>query len=273
LVLVRACLPFFGYICLMMLRREEIRELLDEKADLYNCRDFIDSDPVSIPHRYSRREDIEIAAFLSATIAWGQRPVIVRNAGLLMDRMDNSPHAFIMQAASSDLAAFADFRHRTFGGHDCIYFLKALQGICRSGGLEKAFSGREAGNRWDAATAISDFRRRFLSFGPPPGTSRHVANPLAGSSAKRINMFLRWMVRKDRRGVDFGLWHSISPADLCCPLDVHTARVARALGILKRKQADWKAVAELTAYLKTLDPGDPVRYDYALFGLGVFEKF
>ena len=257
----------------MELRPEEIRELLDEKADIFNCRDFIVSDPVSIPHRYSRREDIEIAAFLSASIAWGQRPVIVRNAGLLMDRMDNSPYDFIMHARSGNFAAFDNFRHRTFGGSDCIYFLKALQAIYRAGGLEKAFSGPEAGGHWDAAFAISEFRRRFLSFGPPPGTSRHVANPLAGSSAKRINMFLRWMVRKDRRGVDFGLWNSISPADLCCPLDVHTARVARALGILKRKQTDWKAVAELTAFLKTLDPDDPVRYDYALFGLGVFEKF
>lgn len=253
---------------------DDIRGLLDHKAEQYNRPDFIRDDPVSVPHLFTAKEDIEIAGFLTATISWGQRPVIIRNAQLMMQWMDYSPSDFIRQACDADLQHFRKFSHRTFNGDDCIIFLKALQRLYREeGGLEGAFTKRWDEYGGDAGRAISGFRKMFFHGRDPERTGKHVADPLKGSSAKRINMFLRWMVRSDHCGVDFGLWKGISPATLCCPLDVHTGRVARKLGMLDRKANDWKAVTELTAALKSLDPHDPVRYDFALFGLGMYEGF
>ncbi len=253
---------------------DDIRELLDQKAEQYNRPDFIADDPVSVPHAFTEKEDIEIAGFLAATIAWGQRPVIIRNAQLLMQWMDHSPSDFIRHAGDADMQHFRNFRHRTFNGDDCIIFFKALQRLYREeGGLEGAFTARWNEHVGDAGLAISGFRDMFFDGLEAGRTGKHVADPLKGSSAKRINMFLRWMVRSDHCGVDFGLWKGISPATLCCPLDVHTGRVARKLGLLNRKTNDWTAVTELTTVLKSLDPLDPVRYDFALFGLGMYENF
>src|ERR1051326_4114900 len=243
---------------------EQLKEFLGEKCELYNRPAFIESDPVSIPHLFTKKEDIEISGFLAATIAWGQRPTIIKNATRLVQWMDMSPHDFILNATEKDLAPFKKFVHRTFNGSDCIFFMRALKNIyTKRGGMENAFRGR------DAKEAIAGFRKIFFSIKHPSRTLKHVSDPAAGSSAKRLNMFLRWMVRNDKRGVDFGTWNNLSPAQLMCPLDVHSGNVARKLGLLTRKQNDWKAVEELTANLRELDPSDPVKYDIALFGLGV----
>ncbi|HRH66721.1 MAG TPA: TIGR02757 family protein [Bacteroidia bacterium] len=254
--------------------KAELKVFLDEKAGLYNRPGFIASDPVSIPHLYSKKEDIEIAAFLSATIAWGQRPVILKNARLLMTLMEDSPHDFILHFKSAELKRFKNFKHRTFQGEDCIAFLKHLQFVYRKhGGLEAVVQQAIREDDTDLRNAILYWRSLFCSIPHLQRTEKHFPDPEKGSAAKRLNMFLRWMIRADNKGVDFGLWKSISPSLLTCPLDVHSGRVARSLGILNRSQNDWKAAAELTAYLRTLDPEDPVKYDYALFGLGVSEKF
>lgn len=253
---------------------DDIRELLEQKFHQYNHSGFIQDDPVSVPHAFTEKEDIEIAGFLAATIAWGQRPVIIRNAQLLMQWMDYSPSDFIRHAGDADMRHFSSFRHRTFNGDDCIIFIRALQRMYREeGGLEGVFTACWNEHAGDAGRAISGFREMFFSGMEAGRTGKHVADPLKGSSAKRINMFLRWMVRADHAGVDFGIWKGISPAGLCCPLDVHTGRVARKLGILERKTDDWTAVVELTGALKTIDPLDPVRFDFALFGLGMYEGF
>lgn len=257
----------------MKLSQSAIAELLNAKAQYYNMHWFIEEDPISIPHMFSSKEDREIAGFLAATIAWGQRPVIIKNAKLLMQWMDYQPFEFIQNASATEFLHFNKFKHRTFNGIDCIYFLKALQNIYRNHiGLEKVFASHWA-NSNDAADVIHAFRKTFFSFEEPGRTAKHVSDPIKGSSAKRLNMFLRWMVRKDKNAVDFGIWNDISPSQLYCPLDVHTANVARKLGILTRKSNDWTAVAELTNYLKGLDPDDPVKYDFALFGLGMYEDF
>ncbi len=250
---------------------EELREFLDQKAGQYNAPFFIECDPVSIPHRFVLKEDIEIAAFLTAVISWGNRKSILASAGRLMHLMDEDPYRFVMDASEHDLLRLQKFIHRTFLGTDCIFFIRSLQRIYRDqGGLEQAFHSFD---NIGAAQAIHIFKQKF--FHPPHErrTEKHLPDPLAGSSAKRINMFLRWMVRKDDMGVDFGIWNSISPASLACPLDVHSGNVARKLGLLTRKANDWKAVMELTEHLKVMDPVDPAKYDIALFGLGVFEKF
>lgn len=248
-----------------------LKEFLEQKYREYNCERFIESDPISIPHLFSKKEDIEISAFLSATIAWGQRPTIIRNAQKLMSMMDKNPYDFILNGSAREFKKLDSFVHRTFNATDCHYFIRALSEIYQShGGLEKVFTD---GFYIDLTvkTAIVHFRKIFLSFDPLERTTKHVANPLAGSSAKRINMFLRWMVRKP--GVDFGLWTSIPTSALMMPIDVHSGNVARMLGLLQRKQNDWMAVEELTQQLCIFDPTDPVKYDFALFGLGIFEKF
>ncbi|MCX6239443.1 MAG: TIGR02757 family protein [Bacteroidia bacterium] len=252
---------------------EELKNFLDEKYNQFNCTSFIESDPISIPRRFSRKEDIEIAAFLSATIAWGQRPTIIRNANQLMQLMDGEPYEFLTQTAIEDPERFDSFVHRTFNGIDCLYFMRALSSIYRKyGGLEKLFSDGFAIDG-TVKTAIIHFREQFLSFDPQHRTEKHIANPAKGSSAKRINMLLRWMVRPSVCGVDFGLWNSIPVSALMMPLDVHSGSVARKLGLLRRTQNDWQAVEELTTTLRLFDPSDPVKYDFALFGLGAFEKF
>ncbi len=251
-------------------RLEEIKEFLDEKVLLYNQPWFIEYDPVSIPHLFSKKEDIEIAGFLAATIAWGQRPTILKNSRRLMQWMDNAPHDFILHFEDSDLNPFKGFVHRTFNGHDCIYFLAALQNLYRNhGGLSELFTISLKKHNDDIKEAIVLWRNKFFELPHMKRAEKHFSNPADGSACKRINMFLRWMARKDNKGVDFGIWKEVSPALLICPLDVHSGRIARKLGMLKRRQNDWKAALELTHLLRRLDPKDPVKYDFALFGLGV----
>lgn len=246
----------------------QVKELLDKSVLEFNRPDFIPDDPISIPHRFTSKEDIEIAGFLVAILAWGNRKTIIRNTNSLLTWMDNAPAQFIRNFKEGDLKPFTQFVHRTFNGDDCLFFLNSLQNIyTRHEGLEQAFSSDA--DESEAKYAIMNFRQIFLQTPHLQRSEKHLANPQKNSSAKRINMFLRWMVRKDSRGVDFGLWNSLSPAALMCPLDVHTANVSRQLGLLSRKQNDWKAVEELTGSLREFDPDDPVKYDLALFGLGV----
>ncbi len=250
---------------------KQVKSLLDRKYLQYDHEEFITGDPVSVPHRFYRKEDIEISGFLTATISWGQRATIVRNARNLMELMDDSPFEYIFNASRKDLISLRDFKHRTFNGEDLAFFILSLQQIYRNhGGLETAFSSGKPGS---IKEAIIRFRQLFLSYPHPGRSGKHVSNPMAGSSAKRLNMFLRWMVRADRNGVDFGIWKSLRQQDLMCPLDLHSGNVARKLGLIQRKQNDWKALEELMAHLRAFDPSDPVKYDYALFGLGIFEKY
>jgi uncharacterized protein (TIGR02757 family) len=246
----------------------EVFSLLEEKYNQYNQPVFIGLDPVSVPHQFTLKQDIEIAGFLSATISWGNRISIVGNARKLLQMMGDSPYEFITHARAADFKPFLKFVHRTFNGEDCLFFLNSLQNIYRHyDSLEPLFGGM---NKYGAAYAIHNFRDIFLSTVHLGRSEKHVANPMAGSAAKRLNMFLRWMIRRDEHGVDFGLWRSIDPANLVCPLDIHAGRVARSLGLLKRSQNDWKAAMELTEALREFDPSDPVKYDFALFGIGVY---
>ncbi len=250
----------------------ELKSFLDEKADRYNNPDFIESDPVQIPHLFSLKEDIEIAGFLSATIAWGNRKAIIGNAKKMMELLGNSPYDFVMSHTENDLERLSGFVHRTFNGQDFVTFVKGLRHVYeKHGGLEKVFSTQRENE--SLQHSISGFKRLFFETDPQNRALKHISDPLNNSAAKRINMFLRWMVRDDNRGVDLGIWKSISPSLLSCPLDVHSGNVARKLGILNRKQNDAKALAELDTRLRTFDKNDPVKYDFALFGLGVFEKF
>ena len=234
---------------------------------------FIPDDPISIPHLFTKKEDIEIAGFLAATLAWGQRVTIINKSRDLMNRMDNSPYEFIIHASEKEIGNMETFVHRTFQGEDCMYFIFALQQIYRyKGGLEKVFNSVYFPNN-TIKESIVYFRDIFLSFEHLPRTRKHIADPLSGSAAKRINMYLRWMVRQDANGVDFGIWKNIKTSDLLCPLDLHSGKVARRLGLLSRKYDDWQAVEELTANLRIFDPLDPVKYDFALFGTGVNEKY
>jgi uncharacterized protein (TIGR02757 family) len=259
------------YFCRMIMYAE-VKDFLNQKAEFYNTPAFIEADPIRIPHAFSNKEDIEISAFLTATLAWGQRVTILKKSDELMNRMDRSPCAFLLQAGEREIDAFGDFVHRTFNGDDCRYFLYALKQIYQvEGGLETVFSAGYLSNR-SIREAIVYFREKFLSYPHLNRSRKHLPDPISGSAAKRLNMFLRWMVRTDSCGVDFGLWKRIRPADLMCPLDVHSGNVARQLGILSRKLNDWQAVEELTAVLRSLDPADPVKFDFALFGTGVNEK-
>lgn len=250
------------------MKKTELKDFLDQKYHQYASPAFIATDPIQLPHSFSKKEDIEIAGFLVATIAWGQRATIIKNGERLVQLMDMAPHEFLLGFGSNDEERFASFCHRTFNATDAKGFLKALKDIYRNEGLEKAF-GR-GGNTFER---ICRFRERFFAVPHEKRTEKHVSNPAAKSSAKRINMFLRWMARPSAEGVDFGLWQGIRPSELMLPLDVHTGNVARKLGLLKRRQDDWAAVEEITAVLREFDPEDPVKYDFALFGLGAFEKF
>jgi uncharacterized protein (TIGR02757 family) len=251
----------------------DLKTFLDEKAGLYDSPAFIEADPIRIPHQFTDPADIEVSAFLTATLSWGRRASIITNAGKLISWMPGGPGAFVREASEMDLSRFLTFVHRTFNGFDCIYFLSALGRIYRDhGGLRNVFEEGYA-LYGDLAPAIISFRNLFFQYGEPGRTAKHIPDLLRNSSGKRINMFLRWMVRRDNMGVDFGIWDRIPMGALYVPLDVHSGRVARKLGLLERKQNDWKAVKELTSRLREMDPKDPVKYDYALFGLGAIEKF
>ena len=250
----------------------ELKDFLDEKVLQYNTLDFIESDPVQIPHLFSQKEDIEIAGFLSATIAWGNRTMIIKNSHRMMDLMGNAPYDFIMSHTENDLERLESFVHRTFNGQDFVGFIKGLQHIYKNhGGLEAVFAKNQEPNSMQKS--ISEFKKIFFEIPHQYRTQKHISDPLNNSAAKRINMYLRWMIRQDNKGVDLGIWKSISPASLSCPLDVHSGNVARKLGLLTRKQNDGKALAELDLKLREFDSTDPAKYDFALFGLGVFEGF
>ncbi len=250
----------------------KIKELLDAKAAEYNRPDFISNDPISIPHRFTVRQDIEIAGLFAATLAWGQRATIIRSCERILEGMDYAPYQFITRHQENDLKVFEDFRHRTFNGTDLLYFIEFLKWYYQHhDSLEEAFVVPVH----DATieNGLVNFRNLFFSLPDYPlRTKKHVATPERNSACKRLNMYLRWMVRRDSRGVDFGLWTKISPAQLVCPCDVHVERVARKLRLIRRKQTDWFTALELTESLRKIDAADPVRYDFALFGLGL-EKY
>ena len=249
-----------------------VKDLLEEKARKYETPGFIDGDPIQVPHSFSEPANIEISGLFSAMLAWGRRDISIRSSFDLISRMEGRPIDFLLQMEETGLENFLGFRHRTFDYEDCIFFIRALQRIYRKrGGLYSCFLEGYSRNR-SIGEAILNFRREFLETGHSQRSRKHLPDPSRNSAAKRINLFLRWMVRSGEKGVDFGLWKEIDPADLLVPLDVHTAGIARQLGLLKRKQNDWKAVEELTAVLRELDPSDPVKYDYALFGMGIYEK-
>lgn len=241
---------------------------LERKFNEHHRFEFIENDPVSIPHRFSKKEDIEIAGFFSSVMAWGMRKITIINSLKLMNMMDNSPHDFILHHSSAGLKPFRKFVHRTFNGTDAVYFIRSLKNIySHHGGMEKIFNNAFR-NAEDASLPVSGFRKIFFSLPHQKRTEKHLPDPLTGSAAKRMNMFLRWMVRQDDAGIDFGIWKKIPAAKLICPLDVHSANSARKWGLLLRKQNDWQAAKELTENLKMFDAADPVRFDYALFGQG-----
>ncbi len=254
------------------LNKKELKDFLDAKVEQYNNPKFIDSDPIQVPHQFSKKEDIEIAGFLTATIAWGNRKSIIKNANRMVDLIDNSPYDFVMNHKESDLEKLQPFVHRTFNGYDFMQFVKSLKHIyLNHNGLESLFKKHAEAN--SLQQSIHKLKKVFFEIDHLPRTQKHISNPLKNSAAKRINMFLRWMVRHDNAGVDFGIWESLSPTQLSCPLDVHSGNVARKLGLLSRKQNDAKALLELDNALRKLDQVDPVKYDFALFGLGIFEDF
>lgn len=252
--------------------QRELKDFLDEKVSIYNHPNFIETDPIQIPHKFSLKEDIEIAGFLVATIAWGNRKSIINNGNKMMDLLGNSPYDFVMDFSEKNSEILSGFVHRTFNAEDLVYFIKALQNIYKKyGGLENVFS--KYSEKDSMQPAIHNFKNIFFELPHLPRTQKHISDPLKNSAAKRINMFLRWMVRNDGNGVDFGIWKNISSSQLSCPLDVHTGNIARKLKLLIRKQNDGKALAELDFSLRKLDSNDPVKYDFALFGLGAFEGF
>lgn len=246
----------------------ELKSFLDQKVDQYNHPSFIANDPISVPHQFSVKQDIEIAGFFASVLAWGQRKTIVRKANELMELMDQAPYQFVRQHSERDLLRLSQFRHRTFNGTDTLYFIYFLRHYYQShASLEDAFF---PGGSFNAETSLSHFHHSFFNLPEaPPRTRKHVSTPERGSACKRLNMFLRWMVRNDGKGVDFGIWNRISPRDLVCPCDLHVERVARQFKLISRKSMDWLTAIELTDNLKRLDPDDPVKYDFALFGLGI----
>lgn len=254
---------------------EGLRELLESKVSIYNQASFIADDPISIPHRFSKKQDIEIAGFFAAVLAWGQRKTIIQKCTQLMQLMDNSPHEFMLHHKDQDLKSFLKFKHRTFNDLDTLYFIEFFSRFYREhDSLEHAFT-----SEWDSGTDIMEklltgFHDYFFQYPTAPQrTRKHIATPKRKAACKRINMFLRWMVRKDGCGVDFGIWEKIKPYQLICPCDLHVDRVARRLGLIERRQTDWLTAMELTKKLRLLDAEDPVKYDFALFGMGVMEKY
>ena len=256
----------------LKLSPDELKTFLDEKVIQYNTLDFIDSDPIQIQHLYNLKEDIEIAGFLAATIAWGNRKMIIKNSHKMMQLMGNSPYDFVMNHKEHQLEDLEGFVHRTFNSIDFTHFIKALKHIYNNhNGLESIFNIHATSE--SLQPAIHELKKIFFEIPHPSRTTKHVSDPFKGSAAKKINMWLRWLIRNDDSGVDFGLWKDIPSSILSCPLDVHSGNVARKLGLLTRKQNDAKALAELDTNLRKMDSVDPVKYDFALFGLGVFEKF
>jgi uncharacterized protein (TIGR02757 family) len=253
------------------MNKTELKRFLEKKVDEYNQPSFIKDDPVCIAHLFTKKQDIEIAGFFASIFAWGNRATIIRKAKELMQMMDMEPHVFCLTHSANDLKRLLQFRHRTFNTTDLLYFIEFLRAHYKKyKSLETAFTMH--GNSIEEM--LSGFHHYFFSLADVPvRTKKHIASPDRGSTCKRLNMYLRWMVRKDGKGVDFGIWSQISPSQLICPIDVHVARVGRHFGLLKRKQTDWKTAMELTYYLRTLDRNDPIKYDFALFGLGVMEKY
>ncbi len=254
------------------LTKSELKDFLDEKAAFYEQPKFIETDPVQIPHLFTKKKDIEISGFLTATISWGNRKSILTNAHQLMNRLGNSPYDFVVNHSKNDLQNLEGFVHRTFNSIDLSYFVTALHHIyTKFDDMEHFF--KQFASESSFQNGIHQFKKEFFSLPHQSRTEKHISDPLKNSAAKRINMFLRWMIRDAKAGVDLGIWNTLSPSQLSCPLDVHSGNVARKLGLLKRKQNDGKALLEMDTKLRSLDPKDPVKYDYALFGLGVFEKF
>ena len=252
-----------------------LKDFLEEKVRQFNRPEFIPEDPVCVPHLFSLKQDREIAGFLAATLAWGQRKTIVNKSKELLGHMDNAPYDFVLNHGEKDLAKLLSFKHRTFNDIDTLYFIEFFGHFYRKHeSLEKAFLTGTDSHSENLEAGLVNFHRLFFSLPDfPARTRKHVATPERNSACKRINMFLRWMVRKDDNGVDFGIWHQIKPAQLICPCDLHVDKVARKLGLITRKQTDWKTALELTENLKKLDPHDPVKYDFALFGLGILDNF
>jgi len=255
-----------------LLSFDNLKSFLDERVSKYDSLSFIENDPISIPHRFSKKQDIEISGFWIAMLSWGLRKTIINKGNELMKLMDNAPYDFIINHEEKDRKAFLHFKHRTFNDIDTLYFLEFLQVHFKNNeSLEDAFLIEH--KPFDAKSALTHFHEYFFSLeSAPKRTRKHVASPAKKSTAKRLNMFLRWMVRNNSTGVDFGIWKNIPSSELMVPLDVHVDKVARHLGLLKRKQTDWQSVEELTHRLKEFDPNDPVKYDFALFGIGILEK-
>ena len=259
----------------MEMNNEKLKDFLDRKVEEYNRPSFITIDPVSVPHLFTLQQDIEIAALFAALFAWGNRTTIINKSEELMGLMDNAPYAFCMGHSAEELKSLLQFKHRTFNPTDLLYFIFFLKHhYTGNASLETAFTGAMGRKDETIEQALNGFHHYFFSLPDAPArTRKHIAAPEKNSTCKRLNMFLRWMVRRDKKGVDFGIWKNISPAQLVCPIDVHVARVARRFGLLQRNALDWQAAIELTAWLRTLDAKDPVKYDFALFGLGAIEKF
>lgn len=254
---------------------QRLQEFLDLKVKQYNQPDFIPNDPISIPHRFTKKQDIEISGFFAAILAWGQRKTIINKCLELFQLMDNAPHDFLLNHQEDDLKPFLTFKHRTFNDIDTLYFIHFLSWFYQTHeSLEDAFLIGQTGKVDSMESILSQFHSFFFSLENAPNrTKKHIATPVRKAACKRINMYLRWMVRSDEQGVDFGLWKRISPSQLICPCDLHVDRVGRKLGLITRKQTDWITALELTEKLREFDPEDPVKYDFALFGLGIEEKF
>jgi uncharacterized protein (TIGR02757 family) len=253
----------------------QLKDFLDKKVEEYNTPAFIGPDPISIPHRFRKKQDIEIAGFFASIFAWGNRTTIINKATELMQLMDDAPHDYITTHTEKDLKRLLQFKHRTFNVTDLLYFILFLKyHYSKSKTLETAFSKWMDAKDINIEKALTGFHTYFFSLpDAPPRTKKHIATPERGSTCKRLNMFLRWMVRKDNCGVDFGIWTTISPSQLICPIDVHVARVAQRFNLVQRKTVDWLTALELTEQLKQFDKNDPAKYDFALFGLGVVERF
>lgn len=254
---------------------EALKTFLDRKVKEYNQPHFIKQDPISIPHRFTKKQDIEVAGFFASIFAWGNRTTIINKTTELLQLMDDAPHQFIVDHSDKELQRLLAFKHRTFNTTDLLYFLLFLKHHYQTyTTLETAFSKWMNKSDANVENALRGFHDYFFSLEDAPvRTKKHIATPQRKSTCKRLNMFLRWMVRDDAKGVDFGIWKHISATQLICPIDVHVARVARQFQLIKRKQTDWETAIELTEVLKTFDAADPVKYDFALFSLGATEKF